>query len=133
MLLLVLVKILLAIAAAGEAVIGVVLLIYPPIVIKLLLGAQVVGAGVIMSRICGIGLIALGLACWPSRVPTHAPLRGMLTYSSLATFYLFYLGLSGQWFGALLWPAIAVHLILTILLARARFEARKANETGRHA
>jgi hypothetical protein len=52
----------------------------------------------------------------------------MLTYSSLATLYLFYLGLGGEWSGKLLWPALAVHAVLTILLAWAWFNERKTRE-----
>ena len=61
-------KNLLVLAAAGEAIAGLILLVYPPILVKLLFGAPIVGAGVVMSRIAGISLIALGLACWPDRV-----------------------------------------------------------------
>jgi Na+-driven multidrug efflux pump len=121
-------KNLLALAAAGEAATGLVLLVYPPIVVKLLFGAEIAGAGVVLSRIAGISLIALGLACWPGRVAARAPLCGMLTYSSLATLYLFYLGLGGDWSGKLLWPAIAVHAVLTIFLAWAWFNERKTTE-----
>ena len=44
-----------------------------------------------------------------------------LTYSLLATLYLAYVGIEGQWIGKLLWPAVVVHGILTVLLARAWF------------
>ncbi len=54
-----------------------------------------------MSRITGIALIALGVACWPG-----PPLVGMLTYSALAMAYLAYVGISGEWVGPLLWPAV---------------------------
>ena len=117
-------KNLLVLAAAGEAIAGLILLVYPPILVKLLFGAPIVGAGVVMSRIAGISLIALGLACWPDRVAARA-LLGILTYSTLAMLYLFYLGLGGQWAGKLLWPAVVVHTVLTILLARAWFNERK--------
>lgn len=43
----------------------------------------------------------------------------MLGYSILATFFLGYLGIVGDWAGLLLWPAVAVHALLTILLAQA--------------
>jgi len=116
-------KKLLAFAAVGEAATGLVLLVYPPIVVWLLFGAEISGAGMVISRIAGISLIALGLACWPaselSGSPTRA-LRGMLCYSLLATLYLAYLGIRREWVGSLLWPAVAVHAILTFLLARAR-------------
>jgi len=44
--------------------------------------------------------------------------------------YLIYLGLGGQWPGILLWPAVAVHAVLTILLARAWFNERKTPEVN---
>jgi hypothetical protein len=77
-------KNLLALAAVGEATAGLVLLVYPPILVKLLFGAEISGAGIVMSRIAGMSLIALGLACWPGRETGRRagwPLCGMLTYS----------------------------------------------------
>lgn len=133
-------KILLALAAAGEAAFGLVLLVHPPIVIRLLLDAEVAGAGMVMSRVAGIALIALGIACWPGRAMrgrVAAALGGMLAYSLLATLYLAYLGLGGEWVGKLLWPAVAVHAVLTALLARAWLKDRPVpgtpidDQTGR--
>ena len=111
-------KILLAVAAAGEAATGLALLAVPLIVVRLLFGAEIAGAGTVMSRIGGISLIALGLACWPGRdAGSLAPLMGMLTYSLLAALYLGYLGIVGEWVGILLWPAVGVHAVLSALLA----------------
>jgi len=45
-------------------------------------------------------------------------LFGMLTYSTLAALYLAYVGSSGV-VGILLWPAVAVHGVLSFLLIRA--------------
>ena len=84
-------KKLLALAAAGETVFGLVLLAYPPIVVRLLFGAEITGAGAVLSRMAGIALIALGLACWQGSTTAQA-LWGMLTYSLLVTLYLAYLG-----------------------------------------
>ncbi len=112
----------LVLAAMGEAAMGMVLLVYPLIVVRLLFGAEVVGAGVVMTRIAGISLIALGLACRPGRAgdgDSAQALQGMLCYSLLATIFLAYLGLYGVWVGTILWPAVAIHLILTFLLAGA--------------
>jgi len=114
---------LLVLAAVGEAAIGLVLVVYPPIVVELLFGAETAGAGIVMSRIAGISLIALGIACWPDGAGGQA-LRGMLTYSVLVTLYLVYLGLGGEWVGALLWPAVAAHVVLTMLLTRAWLNER---------
>jgi hypothetical protein len=46
-------------------------------------------------------------------------MRALLIYNLLATIYLAYLGFSGQLVGILLWPAVAVHVLLSILLGRA--------------
>jgi hypothetical protein len=43
----------------------------------------------------------------------------MLTHSALVTLYLMYLGIHGEWAGSLLWPAIVLHVVITILLVRA--------------
>jgi membrane protein implicated in regulation of membrane protease activity len=113
---------LLILAAAGEAAMGLALLVHPPVVVRLLFGAEIVGAGIVMSRIAGIALIALGIACWPGRAT--AALGGMLAYSLLTTLYLAYLGFGGEWTGKLLWLAVAVHAVLTVLLARAWLKDR---------
>jgi len=112
---------LLALLAVSEALTGLLLLVYPPVVIHLLFDQEIAGAGVFMSRLAGIILIALGIACWPdSNTPVRA-LYGMLTYSILAMSYLAYVGASGGR-GILLWPAVAVHAGLCVLLIRARLK-----------
>ena len=78
-----------------------------------MLGEQLTGVAVPIAHLAGIALIALGIACWPG-----PPLVGMLSYSSLATLYLAYLGFAGGWTGFLLWPAVVLHVILTALLTR---------------
>ena len=65
-------KRLLTLAALGEALAGLILLVYPFLVIRLLFDSEITGAGVVMSRIAGIALIALGVACWPDRNPRRA-------------------------------------------------------------
>ena len=69
----------LASAAAAEAGTGLLLLAWPPIVVRLLFGAEISGAGFIMSRLAGIALIGLGVACWPGYSVFHQ-VYGMLTY-----------------------------------------------------
>jgi len=51
-------KTLLALAAVSEAATGLVLLVYPSIVVSLLFGSEITGAGIVMSRLAGISLIA---------------------------------------------------------------------------
>ena len=65
-----------------------------------------------LSRVAGVALLALGVACWPGRGTGSggAPaFRAMLTYSLLVTIYLAYLGGIEHLMGVLLWPAVAAH------------------------
>jgi hypothetical protein len=117
-------RILLAIAGLCEAAAGLALLVYPPIVVGLLFGAGIAGVALVLSRFAGIALIALAIACWPGGPAGRAPF-GMLTYSALATLYLGYIGLAGELTGKLLWPAVVIHLVLTMLLARAWLNQRR--------
>jgi hypothetical protein len=110
----------LTIAAVLEVATGVALLIVPSLVGRLLLGAELTGVSIPLARVTGIALLALGVGCWPG----STALCGMLTYGALVTLYLAYLGLVG-FTGILLWPAVVVHALLTILLARAWFQSRK--------
>ncbi len=112
----------LILAALGEALTGLILVVDPAIVIQVLFGSGITGAGIVMSRIAGISLIAFGIACWPG---SGQAFYGMLTYSILATVYLVYLGIGGVLVGILLWPAVAAHLILSVLLIAAHFKTRE--------
>jgi hypothetical protein len=118
----------LALAAAAEAGTGVILLAWPPVVVRLLFGAEISGAGVIMSRLAGIALIGLGVSCWPGN-SVHQPLNGMLTYSALAMLYLSYIGVRGEAVGVLLWPAVVAHVVLVVLFVRARLKEHKTRAT----
>jgi hypothetical protein len=101
-------------AAVAETATGLALLIVPSLVGLLLLGEQLTGVAIPVARVTGIALIAFGIACWPG-----SPLVGMLIYSAAVTLYLAYLGFAGGFAGSLLWPAVALHLVLSILLGRA--------------
>jgi hypothetical protein len=111
----------LKLAALAEAGTGVILLVVPPIVVRLLFGAEIAGipdVGVIMSRLAGIALVGLGTACWPGADNRRA-FYGLVTYSVLAMLYLIYIGVRAAQVGLLLWPAVVVHAILIVLLAGA--------------
>ena len=107
-------KSVLVVAALGEAATGLALLLVPSLAGQLLLGAELTGVAVPVAGVLGIALIALSVACWPG----CTPLCGMLTYSAAVTLYLAYVGFAGGFAGILLWPAVALHLIVTVLLAR---------------
>ena len=103
-------------AAVAEVATGLALLIVPSLVGQLLLGEQLIGIAIPVARVAGIALIALGVACWPG-----SPLLGMLIYGAAVALYLAYLGFAGGLAGVLLWPAVALHAVFSILLGRAWF------------
>jgi hypothetical protein len=103
----------LSLAAAAEIATGLALLITPSLVGQLLLGEDLTEAAMLVARVAGIALIGLGVACWPG-----PPLAGMLVYTACIMLYLAYVGLRGEGAGPLLWPAVAVHAVLALLLAR---------------
>ena len=107
---------LLAFAALAEAATGAALVVAPSLVVRLLFGAELLGVAYAAARVAGIALISLGIACWPGKSPTHAALCGMAIYSLLVTLYLISVGLRGEWVGPLLWPAVVLHAVLTLLL-----------------
>ena len=117
-------KKLLILAAISEGLTGLTLLAYPPILIRLLIGEGITGAGVVASRVAGISLIALGVACWPDSNTVRA-FYGMLTYSTIVMLYLAFIGI-GRAAGILLWPAVAAHAGLSVVLFWAFLKQRKA-------
>jgi hypothetical protein len=111
-------------AAIGEAATGLALLIVPSLVGQLLLGEELTGGAIPVARVAGIALVALGIACWPG-----PPLVGMWTYSAVVTLYLAYVGFAGGLAGILLWPAVALHLVLSILLGRAWLATKRPSDS----
>jgi hypothetical protein len=109
----------LAFAAIVEVGTGLVLMFDPALVAALLVGANLASAGNVLGRWAGIVLVALGLACWPGpprAAGGSAAFRGMLTYNSLTALYLAYLGTLGHLRGFLLWPGVALHAVVALLL-----------------
>jgi hypothetical protein len=110
------------VAAAVEVATGLSILIAPQLFVLLILGVDVDQPGVVVARICGFALLSFGLACWPEKqVPIGgrglAPVRALLTYNALLTIYFVYLRILGGYRGAVLVPALILHLVFTILLA----------------
>jgi hypothetical protein len=103
----------LRIASVAEAVTGLALLIAPSIVGVLLFGQDLTGLALPAARIAGVALLSLAIACWP-----NSQQLGMLTYSLGAAGVLLFHGLTADFRGTLLWPAILAHLILLALLGR---------------
>ena len=117
-------KRLLVFAAGLEVLTGAGLILDPRIFTGLLFGEGVVGSGLALGRVTGCGLLCLGIACLPGRATAASLLpamRALLTYNLLILLLLLYLGLQGDRTGILLWPSIALHAVLSILLIVFRF------------
>jgi len=103
---------LLIVTALAETAVGLPLLVSPPLVAEVLLGASLdAPVASIVGRIAGAALLSLGCACWLARDdgPNRA-VRGlfaaMLLYNCAATI----MGLVG----VLMWPAVALHTGLAV-------------------
>ena len=115
-----------AIAAAVEAAAtSLILLASPALFGRLVLGAELSEPGQSLGRLTGIVLLGFALTSWPDPC-ARSVTRAMLTYNLLATIYLFYLGIAGKSVGVLLWPAVALHFLFTVLLAAERVAAGRA-------
>ena len=112
-------------AAVEAAATGLILLLSPVLFGRLILAAELSEPGQALGRLTGIALLGFALTCWPAPSALSVT-RAMLTYNLLATLYLGYLGVEGMSVGALLWPAVALHLLLTVLLAAERMAAKRA-------
>ena len=124
----------LAFAAVVEVGTGLVLMIDPAIVAALLLGAEISGVGTLLGRCFGIALLALGLACWPSRQRAESgspAVRAMLTYNALIALYLTYLGTVGHIGGLLLWPGVVLHAVVALLLVWMWRNERRTGATNK--
>jgi len=110
-------------AAAGiEAVTGLVLIIRPSLAAWLLFGAELSDLGQAVGRFAGIALVSLALACWPrGGSEGKSALLALLVFGLLTTVYLAYLGIAGAFGGVLLWPAVALHAVLALLLGHRWF------------
>ena len=86
-------RLLILVSAVLETGTGLALLVLPRWLVRVLLGAELVGAGVATSRLCGVALVSLGLACWPPSEPAlhwldRRAVCALLVYNASATAYL---------------------------------------------
>src|SRR5580698_7923603 len=98
-----------------EGATGIALLVVPSIVVKLLLGSPLDSApAIVLGRVAGAALLALGIACWFARdnIPSRA-VRGlgaaMLFYNLAAVVLFIYAACYLKLQGVALWPAVILH------------------------
>jgi len=105
---------LLIVTALAETGAAVMLLVSPPLVVALLLGASLdAPAALVVARVAGAALLSLGCACWLARndaVP--ALVAAMLLYNGVSVAVLAYAAAGARLVGVLTWPAVALHAAL---------------------
>ncbi|MEJ8821597.1 hypothetical protein WKW80_06050 [Variovorax humicola] len=113
----------LMLAALSEIAAGGALMIAPGMLVLVLLGIERSSMSEALGRFVGIALLALGIACWPARGRAQgasAAYRAMLIYNPLVALYLACLGAIAHVGGVLLWPVVALHVLITLLLVAVR-------------
>jgi hypothetical protein len=111
---------LLKLTALIEAATGVALMVVPSVVVRLLLGSPLdTSAAVILGRVAGVALFALGVACWLARDDAQSrAARGlvaaMLLYNVAAVAVLAFAGIGFGLHGVALWPAVVLHAVMAV-------------------
>jgi Kef-type K+ transport system membrane component KefB len=113
-------KSLYTVTAAIELGAGLALLCSPSATVVLLLGSGLdTSAAVMLGRVAGAALLALGVACWLARDDTQSrAARGlvvaMLIYNIVATAVLAFAGIGLGLHGVALWPAVVLHAAMAV-------------------
>jgi hypothetical protein len=124
---------LLAIGGILEIVAGLGLLVAPSLAAMILLGASLDMPGVVIGRLAGGGLLALGIACWRARKTPLAPAGlgvswGFLVYNIVACVVLAWAGVVlghgalPAWGLSFVHGVLAVAVLVALLQTRTRFD-----------
>lgn len=111
---------LLKLTAIIEAATGLGLLALPSVVVQLLLGSPLdTSAALILGRVAGAALLALGVACWLASNDAQSRAAGglvvaMLLYNVAVAAVLAYAGLGLGLHGVALWPAVILHAVMAV-------------------
>ena len=106
-------KPLLKLTALIEAATGLGLVAVPAVVVRLLLGGELLGAGIPLGRVAGVALLSLGIACWLASSETEScAARGIV--SAMALYNLGVVGIQSQPVGIGLWPAVILHAAMAV-------------------
>jgi nitrate reductase gamma subunit len=116
-------KSLLVATAVIELPTGAGLLVAPSFLAELLLGeALVSAASMVVGRVAGAALVAIGLICWLERAGDRPGslaglLAGLLVYHCAVALALVHGALFKGLSGVLLWPVVAVHIVFALWCA----------------
>ena len=111
-------KALFIVTAMIEGGAGVALLVLPSVPASLLFGISLdTPIALVVARVAGAALCALGVACWLARDDGQSRaarglLAAMLTYNTAAVAILAHAGIYMELSGIGLWPAIVLHMAM---------------------
>lgn len=117
-------KSLLIASAIIELGAGLGLLCFPALAVMLLTGESIERpATLIVVRLSGAGLFALGVACWTAQLDkelraARSAVTAMLFYNILAACVLACGGIAYGLHAPVLWAAVVLHAVMTICCAR---------------
>ena len=109
-------KLLLSIEGVLEAATGLVLLVAPSMLVELLLGAAPgTPAGIMVSRVAGVALLALGVAFWLAREDAAGRAAkglvvAMMLYNAAVAVILVPAWTSLGLYGIAFWPVVLAHI-----------------------
>ncbi len=113
---------LLTIAAAGESLTGLALILAPEATARFILGAEPNVAGVKLGRVGGVALMAIGIACWGARndagsAARSSTLKAITFYNTGVGLLLILFAAIAKTGGIVLWSAGVLHLALAAAFA----------------
>jgi hypothetical protein len=113
-------RLLLTLSGSLEILAGLPALITPAPVVSLLLGSPPDSIGVVLARLFGAGVFALGLACLKARNDVGSPAGlavsvGIAAYNVLAAVVLLWAAVGLSLGGLLLWGVGIVHAVFGVL------------------
>lgn len=111
-------KSLLVVTAVVELGAGLALLVAPSPVVNLLLGAGLESPeSVLLGKIAGSALLAIGLSCWLGRNEPGGLVAGLLLYNAALVMLFLDAGMIDKMRGIAIWPAVGVHGAMTVWCA----------------
>jgi hypothetical protein len=111
-------RVVMRLGVAIELVTGLTLLVIPGVVIRALIGADEGTASTIVGRVLGGALIGLGIAGASARgrTPERPIVLAYVVYNVSTATVLAAASVAGTASGILLWPVVAVHALLALVL-----------------
>jgi len=116
-------KQLLSVTGAAETATGLVLAVASSLLVELLLGAVPgTAAGITVSRVAGVAILALGVACWLARQDAagraaRGLIAAMLVYNAAVAAILVLVWTNQGLSGVALWPVVLAHPVLAVWCA----------------